>query len=42
MVAQKERNSYDQWFQENEGQNNQAVSIFAYKILFPARWPQDH
>ena len=36
-VAQKECNTYDQWFQENEGQNKQAVSIIAYKILFPTR-----
>ena len=41
-VAQKECNTYDQWFEENEGQNKQAVSIIAYKVLFPARWHQDH
>ena len=41
-VAQKECNTYDQWFQENEGQNKQAVTIIAYKILFPTRWHQDH
>ena len=26
--AQKERNTYDQWLQENEGQNYQVVCIF--------------
>ena len=41
MVAQKERNTFDQLFQENEGQNENVVCI-AYKILFPARWHQDH
>ena len=41
-VAQKECNTYDQWFQENEGQNKQVVCIIGYKILFPARWHQDH
>ena len=41
-VAQKERNTYHQLFQENEGQNNQVVCIIAYKILFPVRWHQDH
>ena len=37
-VAQKERNSYDQLFQEYEGQNKQVVQvvcIFAYTILTP-------
>ena len=38
-MAQKWCNTYDQWFQENEGQNKHAVSIIAYKILFPTRWP---
>ena len=33
-VAQKECNTYDQWFQQNEGQNKQAVSVIAYKTLF--------
>ena len=41
-VAQKERNTYDQRFKENKGQNKQAVSIITYKILFPARLHQDH
>ena len=36
-VAQKECNTYDQYFQENEGQNEQVVCITAYKILFPVR-----
>ena len=40
--AQKEYNTCDQWFQENEGQNKQAVSIIAYDIIFPTSWPQDH
>ena len=40
-VAQKECNTYDQWFQENEGQNTQAGSIIAYKIIFPTRWHLD-
>ena len=35
-------NTYDQLFQENEGQNNQVVCNIAYKIRFPARWHQDH
>ena len=34
-MAQKECNTYDQWFQKNEGQNKQ-MSIIAYKI--PKRW----
>ena len=33
-VAKKKRNTYDQWCQENEGQNKQAVSIIAYKKKF--------
>ena len=42
-VAQKECNTYDQWFQENVEQNKkQAVSIIAYTIIFPTRWHQDH
>ena len=36
-VAQKERNTYDQSFQENEGQSERVVCIIACKILFPAR-----
>ena len=36
-VAQKERNTYDQLFQENEGQNKQVVCIIAYKILFSSK-----
>ena len=30
-AAQKKCNTYDQWFQENDGQNKQAVSIIAFK-----------
>ena len=33
-MAKKECNTYDQWFQQNEGQNKLVVSIIAYKILF--------
>ena len=40
-VAQKDCNTYDQYFQENEGQNEKVVCIIAYNILFPARWHQD-
>ena len=40
-VAQKECNTYDQWFQENEGQKENVVCIIAYQILFPARWHQN-
>ena len=42
-VAQKECNTYDQWFQENEGQNKQAVSIILrIKFYFQQddTWPR--
>ena len=35
--AQIECNTYDQQFQENEGQNEKVVCIIVYKILSPAR-----
>ena len=38
----EELNTYDQWFQENEGQNENVMCIIAYETLFPARWHQDH
>ena len=36
-VAQKERSAYDQWFQKNEGQNENIVCIIAYRILFSSK-----
>ena len=36
-MAQKECNTYDQYFQENEGENDKVVCIDAYRILFPAK-----
>ena len=41
-VAQKECNTYDQWFQENEGENEKVVCIDAYIIFFQAKWHQDN
>ena len=36
-VAQKECSTFDQSFQENEGQNEKFLCIIAYKILFLVR-----
>ena len=36
------RNTYDHQFQENEGENEKGVRIIAFRILFPAKWYQDH
>ena len=41
-VAQKECNTYDQYFQENEGQNEKVVYINACRSLFQAKLHQDH
>ena len=36
-VAQKECNTYDQEFQENEGENEKVVCIDAYRFYFPSK-----
>ena len=41
MVAQKECNTYDQQFQENDGQSENVACIIVYKNLLAARWHQD-
>ena len=33
---------HNQEFQENEGVNEKVVCIDVYRILFPAKWHQDH